>query len=254
MRNHALIALCVIVSLIAVIKLAAPGTSERVWKMLGLPGRDGGFIEVFRTSERTKTEKTEEMSEPEPDADLVVPEELHYRIEEAVIAGEFAHAAEIPEAVSIFLNSQEAFMDYGFPENVDYTVQELPFEYAIPVAGCSSSGFGYRIHPIQNEVKFHYGTDFAANAGENIAAFADGTVLFAGSSDSFGNYITIDHGDGWTTLYAHCSYLYVHSGQSVTSGEKIALVGATGHVTGPHLHFELRHNGIYLNPEYYINA
>lgn len=162
-------------------------------------------------------------------------------------------ADETPAAVSAFLASQEAYSDYGVPEGVDYDIFELPFEYSIPVAGYGSSGFGYRLHPIQEEVKFHYGTDFAANSGDDIVAFASGTVTFAGYSESFGNYITIDHGDGWQTLYAHCSTLLVSGGETVSKGQRIALVGDTGLSTGPHLHFELTKDGVYVNPEYYIN-
>ncbi len=160
----------------------------------------------------------------------------------------------LPEAVQTFLDSQAAFADYGQPANVSYLMPELPFAYAAPVTGYESSGFGYRLHPIQDEVKFHYGTDMAAWTGEPVYAFAGGTVTVAQYSDSFGNYITVDHGDGWQTLYAHCSRLDVSAGQSVDCGEQIALVGATGLVTGPHLHIELTHNGVYVNPEYYING
>ncbi len=159
----------------------------------------------------------------------------------------------LPEAVRTFLDAQAEYSDYELPANVSYLMPELPFSYTAPVSGYESSGFGYRLHPIQDEVKFHYGTDMAAWSGEPVYAFADGTVTFAAYSDSFGNYITIDHGDGWQSLYAHCSRLDVQSGQSVSCGEQIALVGATGLVTGPHLHFELTRNGVYINPEYYIN-
>ena len=160
----------------------------------------------------------------------------------------------MPVAVAAFLESQEAFTEYPLPEQVDYGYTELPFSYSIPVKGCNSSGFGYRLHPILNTVRFHYGTDFAAFSGERVEAFADGAVCFAGYDDSFGYHIRIDHGNGWQTLYAHCSTLYVSAGQQVAQGECIALVGATGLATGPHLHFELTHNAEYLNPEYYINC
>lgn len=185
------------------------------------------------------------------------PELVRYYIEEAATLGETIPAPEpepeLPAAVSAFLESQAVFSDHALPENVDYGYEALPFDYAIPVSGYNSSGFGYRLHPILNEVKFHYGTDFAANAGEDVCAFADGTVTFAGYSDSYGYYVTIDHGGGWTSLYAHCSKLYAQTGQTVAAGEKIALVGATGLATGPHLHFELRLDGVYHNPEYYVN-
>ena len=153
-----------------------------------------------------------------------------------------------------FLEAQAAYADYAVPANVSYEVPELPFAHSSPVAGYTSSGFGYRLHPLQNVVKFHYGTDFAANAGTDICAFADGAVLAAGEDAGYGNYIKIDHGSGYVTLYGHCSKLLVQAGQTVQRGERIALVGATGEATGPHLHLELIHSGVYLNPEFYLTA
>ena len=162
-------------------------------------------------------------------------------------------AEEPPEMVSAFLRTQEAYADYKIPEGVSYSVYELPFAYAIPVFGQSSSGFGYRIHPLQDEVRFHYGTDFAANSGDDILAFADGTVAFAGFGAGFGYHIIIEHEEGFRSLYAHCSRLLVETGETIYMGQKIALVGSTGDSTGPHLHFELTQNGVYINPEYYVN-
>ena len=185
-----------------------------------------------------------------------------YHVEEAAPVGETPPAGEdapaeedaLPAAVTVFLESQAAFSGYALPSGVDYTYLALPFTITAPVKGYTSSGFGFRVHPIRNDVRFHYGTDIAANTGEDVLAFADGTVGLAGESSGYGNCIVIDHGDGWTTLYAHCSTLLTQAGRSVTAGEKIALVGATGEVTGPHLHFALRHDGVYYNPEYYING
>lgn len=176
---------------------------------------------------------------------------LHSYTEEAVNEGE--GMPQLPAAVTAFLESQNAFADYELPESVDYNYRTLPFAYTVPVSGYNSSGFGYRLHPILNIVRFHYGTDFAANAGEQVLAFADGTVSFAGYDESFGNHLMIDHGDGWQSHYSHCSVLNVAEGEEVTGGECIALVGSTGLATGPHLHFELTQNGTYVNPEYYIN-
>lgn len=153
--------------------------------------------------------------------------------------------------VAAFLESQSAYSDCAVPESVSYERPELPFDYASPVSGVKSSGFGYRLHPIKNEVKYHYGTDLAADTGTPITAFADGTIVAQGDSDSFGKYVMIDHPDGYRTLYAHCSKLCMSCG-SVKKGDTIALVGSTGAATGPHLHFELERDGIYLNPEFYI--
>ena len=158
----------------------------------------------------------------------------------------------LPGAVTTFLATQEKFSDEQIPANVSYMMPELPFEYAGPVGGFSSSGFGFREHPIDGGVKFHYGTDVGAYSGTDIYAFADGTVLTAGENDSYGLYVVISHAGGYKTLYAHCSLLYAESGQTVKKGDKIALVGQTGQATGPHLHFELIGDSIYYNPEYYI--
>lgn len=165
-------------------------------------------------------------------------------------------AAPTPEptvhpAVAAFMEAQSAYSDYTVPETVSYERPELPFEYTSPVAGVTSSGFGYRMHPIKNEVKYHYGTDLAADTGTPITAFADGMIVAQGDSDSFGKYVMIDHPDGYRTLYAHCSAICMNCGE-VKKGDMIALVGSTGAATGPHLHFELEKDDVYLNPEFYI--
>ena len=154
-------------------------------------------------------------------------------------------------AVAAFLESQAAYAEYAVPANVSYECPVLPFEYVSPVSGIKSSGFGYRLHPIENKVKYHYGTDFAANTGTAITAFADGVIVAAGDSDSYGKYMIIDHSDGYSTLYAHCSELCMGCGE-VNKGDVIARVGSTGAATGPHLHFELMCNDTYLNPEFYL--
>lgn len=159
----------------------------------------------------------------------------------------------VPEAVSAFLAAQAQFADYDIPANVSYGYPDLPFDYVSPVQGMTSSGFGYRLHPLQNEVLFHYGTDFAAWTGTEILAFASGTVGMVGWDAGYGNYIIIMHPGGWRTLYAHCSAVYVTGGDTVEAGQCIGLVGATGNVTGPHLHLELTCDGVYYNPEFYLS-
>lgn len=182
-----------------------------------------------------------ELPEPEPEAEPEEPE-----ISPEMQAAQAARAT--------FLDAQAAFSDYAVPANVSYDIPELPFAYASPVASYTSSGFGYRVHPIESGVKFHYGTDFAVNSGTDICAFADGTVLAAGWDAGYGNYVKLDHGGGYVTLYGHCSELLVRAGQTVQCGDRIALAGATGQATGPHLHLELIHSGVYLNPEFYLTG
>ena len=153
-----------------------------------------------------------------------------------------------------FLQSQAAFSELPIPDNVSYAVFALPFSEISPVSGRSSSGFGYRMHPIDQEIRFHYGTDFAAEEGTPVLAFADGVVTDSGEDEGYGNYVKIDHGNGYQTLYGHCSEIWVASGDPVWRGEQIACVGETGLATGPHLHFELMKDGVYLNPEFYLYA
>ncbi len=184
-----------------------------------------------------------------PDAEAENPEDSSggEAAEETIPAEET-----VPEVVAAFLETQTEYADYEVPANVSYNIPDLPFAHASPVPSYTSSGFGFRWHPIHEAVKFHYGTDFAAYSGDDIYAFGDGVVSLEGYEAGYGNYIIIDHQDGWKTLYAHCSTVYVSSGQQVAMGDKIALVGDTGEVTGPHLHFELQCNGVYYNPEYYM--
>lgn len=101
-------------------------------------------------------------------------------------------------------------------------------------------------------MKFHYGTDFAVWSGTDIQSFADGTVALVGWDAGYGNYVIVEHENDWQTLYAHCSEILVYSGQSVSMGDVIAKSGATGEVTGPHLHFELRKDGTFYNPEFWL--
>ncbi|MBQ9267036.1 MAG: peptidoglycan DD-metalloendopeptidase family protein [Clostridia bacterium] len=113
-----------------------------------------------------------------------------------------------------------------------------------------TSPFGNRLHPILKVYKLHTGVDIAGAGcnGASVVAANSGTVIKATYSTAYGNYIVIDHGGGITTLYAHSSKLLVKAGDYVTKGQEIMKVGTTGYSTGPHLHFEVRENGTYVNP------
>lgn len=127
-------------------------------------------------------------------------------------------------------------------------------ETVTPALGWLSSGFGWREHPVDGEDRFHNGVDLAVNIGTEIKAFAAGTVDYIGESDIYGLYLQIRHAGGLTSFYCHCSKLCVQQGQVVAAGEKVAESGATGNVTGPHLHFELKLDGVLLDPLYYIET
>lgn len=121
-----------------------------------------------------------------------------------------------------------------------------------PVVGPITSNFGYRSHPILGRGRFHAGTDFGAPTGAPIFAADSGTVIVAEWYGGYGNAVIIDHGNGLTTLYGHCSELYVTVGQGVQRGQTIAAIGSTGLSTGPHLHFEVRQQGEPVEPLAYL--
>jgi murein DD-endopeptidase MepM/ murein hydrolase activator NlpD len=140
----------------------------------------------------------------------------------------------------------------GKPQTGEDQAPELPSvfrgHFIRPVPGRITSGFGMRYHPILHVRKLHTGVDFGAPYGTPIHAAAAGVVLLAGYTRGYGNCIIIDHGGGIATLYGHCSSLGVSEGQSVKQGAVIGRVGATGYATGPHLHFEVRKNGVPVQP------
>jgi murein DD-endopeptidase MepM/ murein hydrolase activator NlpD len=123
-----------------------------------------------------------------------------------------------------------------------------PGRMAMPAAGVLTSGFGMRTHPVTGEHRLHAGLDIAAPAGTPVRAAAAGVVTFAGSLSGYGTTVTIDHGGGVSTLYAHQSSMAVRPGEPVAAGEVVGKVGSTGLSTGPHLHFEVRHNGSPQDP------
>lgn len=135
-------------------------------------------------------------------------------------------------------------------DSVNYSYTPLGVSFIRPISGgIISSRFGVRSR-IRRSV--HTGLDLAASSGTIVKAAASGTVSFVGWKGSFGKLIVIDHGGGVQTYYAHLSAWSVYSGQSVSQGQVIGNVGSTGNSTGPHLHIEVRLNGVALNPEQYI--
>lgn len=125
--------------------------------------------------------------------------------------------------------------------------------WPVPSSHNISSGFGMRLHPILNYNKLHTGIDITGN-GLQVVAAQSGRVVWANWLSSYGKAIMIDHGGGIVTLYAHNSSMLVRKGEDVTKGQKIALTGATGNVTGAHLHFEIRENGEYVDPVPYVKG
>lgn len=126
------------------------------------------------------------------------------------------------------------------------------FAWPAPGFYTITSQFGYRTHPTTKEYKLHTGVDIGVPSGNNVVAAADGVVVISGTHTAYGKYISINHGGGVVTLYAHNSSLLVSSGTSVKKGQIIAKSGNTGWSTGPHLHFEVMVNGQCVNPLNYF--
>ncbi len=121
-----------------------------------------------------------------------------------------------------------------------------------PVRGRLSSPFGYRYHPVLKSRKLHNGQDIAVPTGTPVAAADGGVVLVSGWKGGYGYFVAIDHGGGISTCYGHNSRLLVKAGERITQGQTIALSGNTGLSTGPHVHFEVRINGVPVNPRPYL--
>ncbi|MHB8580945.1 MAG: M23 family metallopeptidase [Ignavibacteriaceae bacterium] len=118
-----------------------------------------------------------------------------------------------------------------------------------PCDGEIGDGFGMRFHPILHIERMHDGIDFVASEGTPVYATGDGIIEFVGDRGGFGLTVEIDHGFGYETIYAHLSASEVKEGQKVVRGEMIAKIGDSGLSTGSHLHYEVHHDGVVLNPE-----
>ena len=136
---------------------------------------------------------------------------------------------------------------YTGSTKTSYSRAEIGINLVRPISGVITSRFGPRWGSV------HKGLDIAAPTGTTIKAAATGTVTFVRYSNSgLGNHLKISHSNGVETVYGHCSKLYVKEGQQVNQGDSIAAVGSTGNSTGPHLHLEVRKNGVAYNPQNYV--
>jgi len=136
---------------------------------------------------------------------------------------------------------------------VDHTLKTIrPLPLGYPIDGSISSGFGYRNDPMLGKQAFHSGLDLIGPLDSHVRATADGRVIEAGYNATFGWYVRIDHGNGFSTLYGHNKKILVKRGQEVRRGQKIAIMGSTGRSTGPHLHYEIRYKGRAINPTRFL--
>jgi len=143
-------------------------------------------------------------------------------------------------------------------EEIENTLKQNEILYSAipairPTYGSVLDDFGMRVHPILRIRRMHNGIDIITDVGTNVYAPGSGKVEFVGRRGGYGLTVEINHGFGYKTIYAHLSKINVKEGQSISRGELIALTGNSGSLsTGPHLHYEVRHNGIPLNPRNFI--
>lgn len=133
-------------------------------------------------------------------------------------------------------------------EAVEKTVKQAIDSLLKPIEGDLSSGYGPRVDPFDGEHSFHKGIDIAAPGGSPIKAAADGKVVFSGSMPGYGNTVILEHAGGYETRYAHNDNNLVRKGEEVDAGQVVASVGDSGRSTGPHLHFEVRKDGVPIDP------
>lgn len=228
----------------------APAFEQRLAEQMACPGDAVGVWGRTRLEERQAAPEAEPQDQEAPGGEDAV-QTGSFPLEEAPVA----HMAVAVEPLVVTAQAQ-AFTEDGqaLPESVSMAYYYLGLESVTPVSGTVTSFYGYRDHPVSGTYKFHRGVDLGAPLGSEVAAFAEGTVAYIGEDKVCGKYLQIEHDNGVTTFYAHCSQIDVTAGQRVEAGQTVARVGDTGNATGPHLHFALRKDGVYLDPLYYLEV
>ena len=236
----------VFVSLVG-LKLVLPGGLAVVRGTLGeWLVRDADFVSAFSSVGRAVSGEGGVLDSLEDAYVAVFGEEKQE-------AAEVAGRVEIGSGEPARETEEQPSETRDYPEHAAAEQRVLGFDYAAPLSGMITSGFGWREHPATGREAFHYGVDIAADEGAEIDCFADGTVGVVAESVELGKYLTVHHENGVITLYAHCSRITVSSGAAVRRGDKLAEAGSTGNATGPHLHFEIHDGEEYLNPAYYLS-
>ena len=176
--------------------------------------------------------------------------------EEPMSAGSNVPVTEVLEAMTSLgyqLDNREAQLDVLESVIMNQNLSERVYPQGRPVkSGWLSSYFGKRTDPFTGKPANHTGVDFAGKHGDDIIAVADGVVTWSGDRYGYGVMVEINHGNGYSTRYAHNSENLVNVGDEVKKGQVVGLMGETGRATGPNLHFEVLHNGRRVNPVKFI--
>lgn len=157
------------------------------------------------------------------------------------------------EQLSLMISDREHKLDLMEGLIFDQQIDAAMFPAGRPVErGWISSRYGYRKDPFTGKRTFHHGVDLAGKANSNVVAVASGIVTWTGERGGYGKLVEIRHADGYVTRYGHNSKILVSTGDLVTQGQPIALMGSSGRSTGPHVHFEIARNGKTVNPSRYL--
>jgi len=226
------------------------------------------FELLQREEERQRDQIVEKKAQTEAELRRLEEEKANLEIQRdaaanalAVAQAEAANVQELLDSIQRDIASAEEHKD-GLEADAAALELEIarlssgegtaPSGLSWPVNGAVTSPFGYRVHPILGVRKLHTGIDITAASGAPIAASAAGTVILAQTYGGYGRTVVIDHGGGLTTLYAHQSQIAVSVGQIVGRGALVGYVGCSGSCTGPHLHYEVREDGVPVDPLSYL--
>ncbi len=219
-------------------KVISSGTSYYKYYAILENSQEKYYVETYEEAEKIINSLKEQNSENKDDVSYV----LKYEKELKEFTGIEATVAGLYKEEKVVKKKNKV----NTTKNMDYTETALGISLIQPVTGTITSRFGRR------SGGRHTGLDIANSTGTPIRAVADGTVTYSAYKGNYGRMIVIQHTNSVETYYAHCSKLYVSEGQKVKQGDIIGAVGSTGNSTGPHLHLEIRVNGVAKNPQYYL--
>ncbi len=222
---------------LVIIRASVNHPAEAAGRTVGVSGS-----EMSQPTRHEPNEEREEELRPLNNRDSVTVDD---ELDDLLLDGE-----EIDSGISSSYNGK-----LDIPSNVRLDRLDFGSDFVKPLKKARvTSRFDYRVNPVTGRYVFHTGMDLGAAQGSDILAMKDGRVVSAGYSGGYGNVVILEHTGGIRTLYAHCSRLLVSSGERVSKGQVIALVGSTGNSTGPHLHIEFRKGGKRYDPEWVIGG
>ncbi len=237
-------------------KVAETGTPYYKYYAVSEDNEEKVYVADFSTAESVVQELKDKDSSNIDNISIIEKYETDVadfvQAEEAV-ASLYKEKVETPaqstRASGIKVASTGSSKSFSTSSNMSRSPVSLGISLIKPVTGTITSRFG-SVSRIRSGA--HTGLDIGSPSGTGVKAAASGTVVWAGYKGSLGNLVVISHSNGVQTYYGHCSKIYVSAGQSVSQGQVISAVGSTGNSTGPHLHFEIRVNGVAYNPQSYV--